>query len=254
MELPPATSLQDPRPSVAPMPWSVRDTWLGAGLMLLILLLTVAGIYFLPRERYAQIVALILIEAIYLLPVAAILGWKRIHWRHLGFSRFDWSTLGIGCGLVIGAYSIILVHNIILYLLGIRTQGDMLNELIQGVGSPAWLVFAGVILAPLVEEIFFRGFLFPGFRQRYGWVNALLLSSGLFALAHVDPASLLPTFLLGCVLAYVYHRSNSLWPGVILHFLINSFGLCVTFAMLELSKYYPEQSLYSLVINLTWLS
>ena len=78
----------------------------------------------------------------------------------------------------------------------------------------------------MVEEIFFRGFLFQGFRQKYGWVNAALLSSAIFAAAHLDPVALIPTFVLGIVLAYVYHRSNSLWPGIILHFLVNAFGLC----------------------------
>jgi membrane protease YdiL (CAAX protease family) len=36
---------------------------------------------------------------------------------------------------------------------------------------------------------------------------------------------LIPTFILGCLLAYVYHRSNSVWPGITLHFLVNAFGL-----------------------------
>jgi membrane protease YdiL (CAAX protease family) len=38
----------------------------------------------------------------------------------------------------------------------------------------------------------------------------------------------------------VYHRSNSLWPGIILHFLINAFGLCATFASLEFQERYPD--------------
>jgi membrane protease YdiL (CAAX protease family) len=54
----------------------------------------------------------------------------------------------------------------------------------------------------------------------------MLLSGFIFAVAHLDLVVLIPTFVLGCLLAYVYHRSNSLWPGIILHFLVNSFGLC----------------------------
>jgi uncharacterized protein len=228
--------LIDPQPPVEPtVPWTVRDTWLGVGLMMLITVLLLFTLPFLPEEDYVMFPAMFLLEAVYLVPIALILGWRRVNWKSLGFKRFDPNALGIGCGLLILAYTVILIHNLVLYALGIRTQGDMITELMQSLGSPIWLILAGVILAPLVEEMFFRGFLFPGFRQRFGWVKALFLSSGLFGLAHVDPVSLFPTFLLGCVLTYAYQRSNSLWPGIILHFLVNAFGLCATFASLKLS-------------------
>jgi len=90
------------------------------------------------------------------------------------------------------------------------------------------------VVAPLVEEIFFRGFLFQGLRQKYGWLSAIPLSSAIFGAAHLDPVSLIPTFILGCVLAYMYHRSNSLWPGIIFHTMINSFNLCAVYVI---SKY-----------------
>jgi membrane protease YdiL (CAAX protease family) len=80
-----------------------------------------------------------------------------------------------------------------------------------------------------VEEIFFRGFLFQGFRERYGWITAMLISAAIFAIAHLDLVVLIPTFILGCLLAYVFHRSDSIWPGIILHFLVNSFGLLAAY-------------------------
>ena len=92
--------------------------------------------------------------------------------------------------------------------------------------SAIWFSIAAVVIAPLVEETFFRGFLFQGFRHKYGWIAGMLISSAIFAIAHLDLVALIPTFILGCVLAYLYHRSNSIWPGIILHFLVNSFGLC----------------------------
>jgi membrane protease YdiL (CAAX protease family) len=90
-----------------------------------------------------------------------------------------------------------------------------------------------------VEEIFFRGFLFQGFRQQYGWIKGGLLSAAVFAIGHLDPVSLIPTFILGLLLAYMYHRSNSVWPGIILHFLVNAFGFCSLYAMTQLSDVIP---------------
>jgi membrane protease YdiL (CAAX protease family) len=63
-----------------------------------------------------------------------------------------------------------------------------------------------------------------------------LLSSAIFAAAHLDLVSLIPTFVLGCVLAYLYHLSNSLWPGILFHAAINSASLCAVYVV---SQYYP---------------
>ncbi len=236
MDTPLSERPSEPQPSAdTSVPWSARDAWLGMGMMVLITLGLLILLVYLPQEDYVLIPAMLLAEAVYAIPIAIIFGWRRIPWKRLGFYRFDPDTLALGCGILMLAYSVIWVHNLVLQLLGIRTQGDMIEQLLQSLGSPVWFFFAAVVLAPLVEEMFFRGFLFPAFRQRYGWVKALLLSSGLFALAHGDPAAFIPIFLLGCVLAYVYHRSGSIWPGIILHFLVNAFGLCATYSYLKFS-------------------
>jgi hypothetical protein len=72
--------------------------------------------------------------------------------------------MGIGCGLLIASYAIILLHNLLLMNLGIDTQGEAIAKLFAALESPVWFFIVGALLAPLVEEIFFRGFLFQGFR------------------------------------------------------------------------------------------
>lgn len=205
------------------------DNWLAVALLAIIDI----GIFFIMsqgrRTEIAQSAAVVLLELAYLLPVILIFAWRRIHWKHLGFGRFEWNTLGIGCGLLVASYVIIIVHNALLFLLGVDTQGQAIIEMFAELDSPIWFFIVGAIFAPLVEEIFFRGFLFQGFRQRYGWITAMLLSSLIFAVAHLDLVVLIPTFILGCVLAYVYQRSNSIWPGVVIHFLVNSFGLLAAY-------------------------
>lgn len=211
------------------VPWKFMDNWLAVALLAIIDI----GIFFIMsqgrRTEIAQSAAVVLLELAYLLPVILIFAWRRIHWKHLGFGRFEWNTLGIGCGLLVASYVIIIVHNALLFLLGVDTQGQAIIEMFAELDSPIWFFIVGAIFAPLVEEIFFRGFLFQGFRQRYGWITAMLLSSLIFAVAHLDLVVLIPTFILGCVLAYVYQRSNSIWPGVVIHFLVNSFGLLAAY-------------------------
>jgi membrane protease YdiL (CAAX protease family) len=208
------------------VPWKVIDNWIGVALLAIIDV--VIFVVMLGQEQRAEIAqsgAVLLLELAYLLPVVIIFAWRRLHWKHLRFGTFEWKTLGIGCGLLIGSYVIIILHNALLYLLGVDTQGENIVKLFGELDSPVWFFIVGAVFAPLVEEIFFRGFLFQGFRARYGWVTAMLLSAAIFAAAHLDLVVLIPTFLLGCLLAYLFQRSNSIWPGIILHFLVNSFGL-----------------------------
>ena len=216
------------------VPWSVGDTWLGVVLLVLLSIGMLALVFLGVGREYVDDFGVILLEMIYVLPVVLIFAWRGIHPRHLRFGGFTLSALGLGCGLLIGAYGVIMVHNLLLEVLGISTQGDQIFELLGQLESPGWFFVTGAIVAPVVEEIFFRGFLFQGFRQKYGWVAGVLLSSLLFAAAHLEPAALIPTFVLGCVLAVVYHRANSLWPPIFFHAAINSFSLLAVYL---LSKY-----------------
>jgi len=222
------------------VPWSILDSWLGVVLLILVDVILLAIALQGSTAGLAQNAGILIAELAYLLPVVAILAWRGIHWKHLGFGKFDWNTMGLGCGLLIAGYLIILLHNVLLQALGVDTQGDEILEIFNKLESPVWFFLVGAVFAPIVEEIFFRGFLFQGFRQKYGWVNAALLSSAVFAVAHLDPVALIPTFVLGAVLAYVYHRSNSVWPGVILHFLVNAFGLCSAYALSQYPGIIPS--------------
>ena len=233
-------SVPAPDPVRYSVPWKPIDNWIGILILALLdiglLVISLLG----SRGQLAQSGLLVVVQLAFLLPVAAIFAWGNIHWKHLGFGRFDLGTLGIGCGLLIASYVIILLHNLILMSLGIDTQGEEITRLFERLDSPVWFFLVGAVLAPFIEEIFFRGFLFQGLRAQYGWVPAMLISSTVFAVAHLDPVSLIPTFILGNLLAYLYHRSNSIWPSTILHVLVNSFGLCSAYFVTQYPNLIPS--------------
>jgi membrane protease YdiL (CAAX protease family) len=201
------------------------DNWIG---VILLALIDVAILIFTlqsSKAKVAQSALVVFLELAFLLPVVLIFVWRGISWSTIGFGGFNPAALGIGCGLLVGAYFLIIIHNLLLKALGVDTQGDEIVKVFAKLDSPVWFLIVGAIIAPLVEEIFFRGFLFQGFRAHYGWKVGILLSSAIFAAAHLDLVAFIPTFILGSVLAYLYHRSNSVWPGILLHFLVNAFGL-----------------------------
>lgn len=221
------------------VPWKPVDHWVGILLLVLIDAALLVAVSQGAAAQLAQNAGLILIQLAYLIPLVVIFAYRRVHPRALGFGGFEWSALGIGCGLLIVSYALILLHNVILMLLGVDTQGDRILELFAALDSPVWFILVGVIFAPLVEELFFRGFLFQGFRQQYGWVKGGLLSSVIFGAAHLDPVAFLPTAILGFLLAYMYHRTNSVWVPILLHVLVNALGLCAAYAATQMPGVIP---------------
>ncbi|OGJ50883.1 hypothetical protein A2229_04975 [Candidatus Peregrinibacteria bacterium RIFOXYA2_FULL_33_7] len=87
-------------------------------------------------------------------------------------------------------------------------------------------VLVVVIIAPLVEEIFFRGFILQTFLNRFGTYLASGISALIFAAAHLEFKNILPLFILGLILNYIFIKNNrSIWPAIIFHALNNSITL-----------------------------
>ncbi len=80
---------------------------------------------------------------------------------------------------------------------------------------------AAVVVAPLGEELLFRGLLYRHLRQRLGIRPAVWVSALVFAAMHGSPSQMLPYVVLGLAFALVYEWVGSLWASVILHSLWN---------------------------------
>ncbi len=86
------------------------------------------------------------------------------------------------------------------------------------------LLLLAVFVAPVCEEVLFRGFMFAGF-MRYmplGW--AIFLSALIFAAVHADPASFPVLLCIGILLAFLRWHTRSIWPGILLHLLNNGWS------------------------------
>jgi len=210
----------------SPTPWKASDAWLGLALLVVILLAFFIGISLLRLNNTLSQWVVSSFELLLLAPIAIIFLWRKVAWRELGLRGFERRYLFLGLGLLVLAYIVIAANNLIMTALGVVTQADVVFDILGESDSAIPLVVAAVVIAPIVEELFFRGFLFKGLRDKYGWKNALMFSSIIFSLFHLQVATLIPTFLLGALFAYIYQRSESVYPGMILHFLVNSLGIC----------------------------
>ena len=88
-----------------------------------------------------------------------------------------------------------------------------------------------VILAPLSEELLFRGWIYTALRSRFGFAAALWATAILFALAHWDPTHLyaLAILPLGLVLGYVRERTGSVRATTLFHMIYTSSALALSF-------------------------
>ena len=84
-----------------------------------------------------------------------------------------------------------------------------------------WIMIFYVVIPPIFEELAFRGFLFNQMRQFASPKVTILATGFIFALIHFSLVSIIWIFPFGIVLGYLRHRYNTLWLGMIVHFIHN---------------------------------
>jgi membrane protease YdiL (CAAX protease family) len=137
----------------------------------------------------------------------------------------------------IGAQLIGVVIVRLLELVGMQPDVGVAEEALAR-ADPAILVVALVIVAPIAEEVFFRGVVYNAWLREYGPTRALVGSAVLFGFIHGSIFLFVPILALGAVLALVYRQTGSLPAAIALHAGFNgitvALGLLVRFGILDL--------------------
>jgi uncharacterized protein len=95
--------------------------------------------------------------------------------------------------------------------------------------SRAYLIFFAVIFAPVAEEIFFRGILYPALKQ-FGFPRtALWATSVVFAAIHHTAAIFFPLLLLSLVLVWLYEKTDNLLAPITAHAVFNGINVMLLF-------------------------
>jgi membrane protease YdiL (CAAX protease family) len=221
-------------PSPGTAAWGPRDIIfalalaLGAGFVLVSVVVApisaVAGSNDDPAVLAAGLIATMLFDGA-LFGSAAFFSIARYHcsWSALGLGPPIAKELWPGIVTAVGGQLIVATYAGLVRLVG-------LDELMPGTNVPQAMFeqrlllplvgVATVLVAPLAEETFFRGFMFTGLR-RYGLFWAALASGLLFSAAHINPGGLIPLALVGMLFAWSYSRSGSLWTSIYAHLTFN---------------------------------
>lgn len=245
-----------------PAPWTwldlLRAVGFALGIVVAFALLAAAGVvanrfllphgwlrvHLSPLRPYAPgIVALLITLLLY---GAALLGIHRytirkyrLPWSALNLRPAGWSSYlampALYFPMQVGGMLILAGQNRLLGATEDTTQRDTIAMIAQAHWFNYVAVFlAAAVIAPIAEEIMFRGFLYRLLRKRLPTWAAVLISAALFSVLHGIPPLIPMLFFLGVVFALVVERTRSLYCSIILHALQNSVALCMILLAIKL--------------------
>lgn len=176
---------------------------------------------------------LLVLLAVYLFAVRRANG----SWKLLGMRGFDWrwwpALVPIFFAQMAG---MALINTLFVPLFtGAEFENPQIEAITAGMSlSPRDLVLLLLLIAvvaPVAEELFFRGMLYPVLRRRWGVGWGIVLNAVIFALVHFIPLLLPGLFYIGLLLAWVRERSGSVIPCIVLHAIQNGLVVIGIFAL-----------------------
>jgi len=188
-----------------------------------------------PQERTPlDILVVTAAGAAALLLVVALLGGRlmRLTAAHFGFRRPSLAELRFAATAAVGLWLLSILAN----LVNLRLFGPAPQSLVLSFGAHTGTealvldMLTGAVVAPITEEMLYRGLVFGALAQRLPFVAAASFSALLFALVH-GIGVLIPIFVLGFGLAWVYQRTRTLWAPIVTHALVNAISLAILFSV-----------------------
>jgi membrane protease YdiL (CAAX protease family) len=174
---------------------------------------------------------------------------KKLSWESIGLlppQKLGQYAL-IGAGLAIAILPVRLIAGGVGLLIEQAISGEItslaMRESLFGTGMDSWqgilLMALGVgVLAPIGEELFFRGLLFDFFRKKAGVSWGVALSSLAFGLAHFDSLAVVgSSFVMGVVMAIAVERTRSIWISIFMHIFTNTGAVLAMAGALQLEKF-----------------
>ncbi len=213
-----------------PAPWSTKELW--GGFILAILLYFVGSLgggFFIKQMGLQKTpwlgVVLAPIQLMMIAPPLLIMKRYGSPWVLLGLNRASAFMLLQVIFMLGISFCSMIIWGLILLPFGIQAQEPVVPLFGRGVNGFISAFVVAAIIAPLVEEIVFRGFLFRGLASRYSLGIAVVVSGIIFGGIHLQLFAFPVLFLLGVLLALLYKITGSLWAPILMHFCINAIAI-----------------------------
>ncbi len=226
-----------PAPSKLLRLWNRGDVWRIFGLFFLLWIVTnivVAAITIANGGdiTIAATIANTLMMTLTLAGSVFFINWRRPKhtFSTLGFSSTtrNWLLVAAGFGALL-PFRALPLQALLTQFPALNFGLDALMEMLV-FESLSEQIIAGIavaLFAPVYEEVFFRGYVQNAMAGRWGrWVG--IIGSGLFfGLFHLIPLQAISAIPLGLLCAWVYDRTGSLWPAILLHAVNNFLAVAI---------------------------
>jgi membrane protease YdiL (CAAX protease family) len=143
-----------------------------------------------------------------------------------GLARSILIGLGLAIPAWIGATLLAYVATTVLKAVGFTEDKGILDTVLNR-GDPTVILLAFILVAPVAEELFFRGVVYNAWEREWGPMVAVLGSSALFAVIHTSLFSLAPIFALGVTLAMLFRSTRSLPATMAMHAAFNAISVAL---------------------------
>lgn len=158
-----------------------------------------------------------------LVPVIAFALWLRIR-RKPGKPLLRMSLRKADPALVLWGVVLVFITSYLVEPLLDMFPPEYLELLYKTVNTGGWAAVTTIIAAPVLEEILFRGIIQETVAKEYGVFRAVFISALVFGVVHIIPQQVVNAFFIGIILGYIYFRTSSLIPVIIIHALNNAFS------------------------------
>ncbi len=140
------------------------------------------------------------------------------------------SKIKDGLFILLTAVCLNVAFNNIISLTPLKEWSASYGELEMSIYSASlfWQIVSAGILAPILEEIVFRGILFSNYRTVVGAWPSIIISAVIFGLMHYNLVQFVYAFLLGVFFAYLAEKTGELWPCILAHIVANLYSLLAT--------------------------
>ena len=141
----------------------------------------------------------------------------------INFRKPSWIQVIFSISVVLINFLFIYVYLMIVADLGINIiVPSMVPQDILGYGVVIYINLLTICLfVPIIEEVFFRGFLLNAFIGKMKFIYAVLVSSGIFAIMHGAIGFFVPVFFSSVMISFLYYKTKTIWTPIIVHSLQN---------------------------------
>ena len=168
-----------------------------------------------------------------LIPLAAAIYTKKDLKKTFRLRKCNPRYVAGGLFMIIGAIIIGMILSSIVGTIFPESAADASELQSSLIGDNIWSMLLVVAVIPaFCEEMMFRGYVFTAFENKLKAVTAMLITASLFGIYHMSIVRFVTTAFLGYVICYAAYKSNSIIPGMIMHFTNNAIS-CI-------SLYYPN--------------